>query len=342
MVRYWRRAPRAGWRRRALRQRLGAVATGLVAGDRRLDEVPAGRLGGDRRDRRCSSLGFYGIRRHYRGSRAGCGPARPRSPPRRRPRTTVLVTCASSTPATREAVWFARAIAGDDFRGDPRAGSARARPRSARQLVGRLRAARRSSCCPRGDRDAVLEQVWTRPRGESQFVTVVVPEQFRRPSLLDAIGRDRVPAEAAAAQRAERRRSPTSRRSASRRRRAAGAPSAACSSRAPTPPRCARSTTRRASSSTTRGPVFFAFDRDEAKPLRRDWERARRRVPLEVVEAPYRDLGDPLLAYVRGLTADPGTLAVVVMPELVVRGWRGSCTTSARSTSSGCSSSSRA
>jgi hypothetical protein len=43
-------------------------------------------------------------------------------------------------------------------------------------------------------------------------------------------------------------------------------------------------------------------------------------VPLEVEEAPYRDLGKPLLSYVRRITADPDAVAVVVMPELVARG----------------------
>ena len=31
------------------------------------------------------------------------------------------------------------------------------------------------------------------------------------------------------------------------------------------------------------------------------------RLPLEVEEAPYRDLGDPLLRYLRGITADEET-----------------------------------
>ena len=39
-------------------------------------------------------------------------------------------------------------------------------------------------------------------------------------------------------------------------------------------------------------------------------------------EAPHRDLGDPLLAYLRALTAEPGTVVSVVMPELVLSGWR--------------------
>ena len=45
-------------------------------------------------------------------------------------------------------------------------------------------------------------------------------------------------------------------------------------------------------------------------------------MPLEVVEAPFRDLGDPLREYLRSLTGDGTTLVSVVMPELVVSGWR--------------------
>ena len=36
--------------------------------------------------------------------------------------------------------------------------------------------------------------------------------------------------------------------------------------------------------------------------------------------AHYRDLGDPLLRYLRELTADQETVAVVVMPELIFSG----------------------
>jgi hypothetical protein len=46
------------------------------------------------------------------------------------------------------------------------------------------------------------------------------------------------------------------------------------------------------------------------------------RIPLEVDEAPYRDLGRPLLDYLRRLTAVEGTVVLVLMPELVTRGWR--------------------
>jgi len=66
--------------------------------------------------------------------------------------------------------------------------------------------------------------------------------------------------------------------------------------------------------------VFFSFEDDDATRIERDWERFPTGVPLQVVEAPYRDLGKPLLTHLRRITADPEAVAVVVMPELVVRG----------------------
>ena len=43
---------------------------------------------------------------------------------------------------------------------------------------------------------------------------------------------------------------------------------------------------------------------------------------LQIVEAPFRDLGDPLLRYLRQLTADPEVATSVIMPELVFSGAR--------------------
>jgi hypothetical protein len=68
--------------------------------------------------------------------------------------------------------------------------------------------------------------------------------------------------------------------------------------------------------------LFFAFDPEEAERMRHDWEREGVDLPLDVVEAPYRDLGDPLLKHLRQLTADPDVVVSVVMPELVFSGWR--------------------
>ena len=66
--------------------------------------------------------------------------------------------------------------------------------------------------------------------------------------------------------------------------------------------------------------VYFSFEEDDASSMRRAWQRFPTGLPLEVIEAPYRDLGRPLLTYLREITSDPEAVAVVVMPELIVRG----------------------
>jgi hypothetical protein len=170
--------------------------------------------------------------------------------------------------------------------------------------------------------EAVLEQVWRLPRGESAFVTVYVPELFRKRSLLEQarhprelalkfrllsepgvvvadvpVLQDRVPAE------------PTR---VIARVLVSGVNAASM---------------RAVNYATTLDvddvrAVHFAFGPEAAAELRAEWAREGPRIPLEVDEAPYRDLGRPLLAYLRELTAEPGTAVLVLMPELVTRGWR--------------------
>jgi hypothetical protein len=67
--------------------------------------------------------------------------------------------------------------------------------------------------------------------------------------------------------------------------------------------------------------VSFAFDPEEAERFERDYVRAGVELPLDLSDAPYRDVGTPLLSYIRELTADGETVVNVVMPEIVVRGW---------------------
>ena len=64
----------------------------------------------------------------------------------------------------------------------------------------------------------------------------------------------------------------------------------------------------------------FAFSREEGDALRQAWLVEGAQIPLEVDDAPYRDIGTPLLSYLRELTDDENTEVIVVMPELVVRG----------------------
>jgi len=68
--------------------------------------------------------------------------------------------------------------------------------------------------------------------------------------------------------------------------------------------------------------MFFAIDPAEGQRLRHAWAVECGALPLDVYEAPYRDIGEPLLKAIRELTADPDTIVNVVMPELVFRGWR--------------------
>ena len=58
---------------------------------------------------------------------------------------------------------------------------------------------------------------------------------------------------------------------------------------------------------------------DEAHELARQWRVAEIDMPLDLTEAPYRDIGEPLRAYLDPLTG-PDRAVNVVMPEVVVRG----------------------
>jgi hypothetical protein len=68
--------------------------------------------------------------------------------------------------------------------------------------------------------------------------------------------------------------------------------------------------------------VFFAFDPKEAPAVQEAWGAAGYGIPLDVVEAPFRDLRPPMLEEVRRYTAREDTVATVVMPEVLVRKWR--------------------
>jgi hypothetical protein len=66
--------------------------------------------------------------------------------------------------------------------------------------------------------------------------------------------------------------------------------------------------------------LFIAHDQEDAARMKSDWERHKITMPLQIIEATHRDLGRPLLTQLRKITDDPEAIAVVVMPELVVRG----------------------
>jgi hypothetical protein len=174
-----------------------------------------------------------------------------------------------------------------------------------------------------GRMQAILEEVWRLPRGESDFVTVVVPEQFERRSLLSAAGRASfrlklrllsepgvvvtdVPA-------VTHRRGPEGHAPKHLAVRVLLANVHAGSVRA-------LNYAASLGVEDTRA-VSFAIDEEESSRFLREYQQAGLTMPVDLSAAPYRDIGAPLLAYIRELTADPELVVNIVLPEVVVRGW---------------------
>jgi len=72
--------------------------------------------------------------------------------------------------------------------------------------------------------------------------------------------------------------------------------------------------------------VYITDEPDEAASFRAQWERQVPKVPLVVVESPYRALAGPLLAYLRYLDMlwppdREKPITFVVLPEYVARSW---------------------
>jgi amino acid transporter len=322
MVRYWWRTQRKriGWRQAV--NGVGAAATGVVtliviytkfAEGAWLVTVAIPLL----------VLVMLGIRRHYVrvGRHLAAGAEAVVAAPDAT--NTTLLVVESLDEATDRALWFARKISGGHFRGlhVPQKGSDPGiKPRWFRRVGGEPQL---EVLDPAGGAlDAVLEQVWRLPRGESEFVTVVIPEQFREASLL------------------EQRRRPLE---LLLKLRLLSEPGVVVADVPWVPGRdhhtqdklIARvivsgvnaASMRAANYSRTLGiddtkAVHFAFSAEDAHDIRRDWAHHGARIPLEVNQAPYRDLGKPLLNYLRELTADDDTTVLLLMPELVTRGWR--------------------
>jgi amino acid transporter len=65
--------------------------------------------------------------------------------------------------------------------------------------------------------------------------------------------------------------------------------------------------------------LFFAGEPDEAVEILEEWASRDLDVPLSIVEAPFRDMGPPLLEEIRRHTGRRDTLVTVVLPEFVPR-----------------------
>ena len=323
MVRYWLRMRGERWRYRAAVNTVGACATGVVTAVviwTKFAEgawivivaVPV------------MVVMFLGINRHYRRFarrlRAGANAVQSA----REPHNDVLLWVDRIDVATEGALWYSRQIA------DGRLHAIHA-PGAHTDKGIRPRWYDFASETPRleilptdeGRSHALLERVWSVPRGESDFLTVVVPEQFDKPSLLDAAAR-------------------TSFRVKLRLLSEPGVvvtdvpavtPRDMPEGSTPTKLVCrillanvhagslrAVNYARSLGIADTRA-VTFAADPEEAHAFEREWRRAALPLALDLSDAPYRDIGTPLRAYLRELTADGETVVNVVMPEIVVRGW---------------------
>ncbi len=320
MVRHWLRTRAGRWRQSMVLNGAGALATGVVGVIVVLTKFTQGAWLVIVAIPLLVGL-FLWINRHYRKTarrlRAAAA-AVASAPPAR---TTTVLTVRAIDAATERAVWYARSACGPfhavhvPLRGDDAGVNAHwHRANGNERFLERLPA-------DGGSVDAVLEYVWGFPRGESDFVNVVVPEFFHRPSLFEAL-RNRtafslklrllqepgvvvtdvplVEGEVATGSRVVGVILVSGVHGASLR---------------------AVNYARSLQLEETRA-VFFAFDAEEARRMRSEWQRREVDIPLDVVEAPFRDFGEPLLAYLRELAADGETVVNVIMPELVVRGWR--------------------
>lgn len=67
--------------------------------------------------------------------------------------------------------------------------------------------------------------------------------------------------------------------------------------------------------------AFFVSDREEVEGAIEEWQDRQIDVPLVLVEAPFRDLGPPLLTEIRKHTERGDTVVTVVLPEFIPKHW---------------------
>jgi amino acid transporter len=67
--------------------------------------------------------------------------------------------------------------------------------------------------------------------------------------------------------------------------------------------------------------VFVAMDPAAATKIQGAWGVRRIPIQLDILEAPFRDMAPPILDEVRRITAQPDSVATVIIPEVVMRTW---------------------
>jgi hypothetical protein len=67
--------------------------------------------------------------------------------------------------------------------------------------------------------------------------------------------------------------------------------------------------------------IYFDLDPEQAHRLEAGWFDAGFQVPLDIVEAPFRDLTRPMLDEVRTYSKHPNVVVNVIVPEVMVSHW---------------------
>jgi hypothetical protein len=68
--------------------------------------------------------------------------------------------------------------------------------------------------------------------------------------------------------------------------------------------------------------IYFDMDPETAHALEEQWFDRQMGVPLDIVEAPFRDLTTPMLEEVRRFTEREDTVVNVIIPEFILSKWR--------------------
>ena len=336
MVRHWLRVKRQrteaskGWRLSIVINGVGAVCTGLVLVITAVTKFSHGAWIAIAAMPLLVVL-FLGVSRHYAGIRVQL---RQRVVPvRTQAENHVVLLVPDLSPATVEAVGYVRSFRPTDVHAlhTPYGDSGRATrdlPEEWRQMCRAWVDLEQLPGGGRGLLDDLRRYVRSIERSESDFVTVVVPELIRRPGLPSYLVRSRklirlksgllretgvvvtdvpVVMEKGQPQGVDARPLPPQRTVVLVF--VVGVNDA--TARAVNYARSLRGAETRA--------VFFAFERDKAGPMTEEWGARGFDIPLDVVEAPFRDLRPPILEEVRRVTSRSDAVAAVVMPELIVK-----------------------
>jgi amino acid transporter len=319
MVRHWLRTRGARWRRSVAINMVGASATALVTAIVVVTKFTEGAwmvvaaipiL----------VLTFRGIRRHYRKLRRRLDSAAASEIATPIENRVLVVVNDDLAGTSRHALALAEAVRTVE---PPRAvviadeapQAAPARVAGSEYLLEPVRS-------PEGAVDAVREAVWSLPHGGHEFVTVVIAEQFARASLLDALRRPAFRLKLRLLQESG----------------VVTCDVSTLDSQAdePVPQHIgvrvlvsdARAASLRAASYAASlgfadtAALHFATDPERADSLVAAWAQSGESLPLEIVDAPYRDLAEAVSVYANDFVASPDQGLLYVVPEIVVTGWR--------------------